>query len=91
MRESAVERSVCAHAKSLGWLVLKLSGPNLRGQPDRMFLKSGRAVFVEFKAPGKRPTALQAMWIRQLTAEGFVATYVDNAADGKKLLEELTK
>lgn len=91
MRESAVERAVCEYAKAMGWLVLKLSGTHDRGKPDRMFLRKGVAVFIEFKAPGKKPTALQERWLRQLTEEGFVAVYTDNVQDGKRLIDKITK
>ena len=58
MRESTIEKAVCAYAKLKGCLIVKLAGQNQRGQPDRLFIRSGRCLFVEFKAPGKHPTAL---------------------------------
>jgi hypothetical protein len=82
MRESAIEKVVTAHAKKLGWMSLKLSGAHDRGKPDRMYLRRGVTVFVEFKAPGKKPTALQMKWLHELRAEGFVTTWVDNAQAG---------
>jgi hypothetical protein len=89
MRESAIEKAVTAHAKKLGWMSLKLSGAHDRGKPDRMYLRRGVAVFVEFKAPGKKPTALQMKWLHELRAEGFVTTWVDNFEDGKKFFAGL--
>lgn len=78
MRESTVEKHWCDYAKKRGWIAVKLAGPNHRGIPDRVFLRNGRAVFVEFKAPGRKPTELQQKWIRDLHNAGFHAMTVDN-------------
>jgi hypothetical protein len=86
MTESNIERAVCAYAKNKGCLSLKLSGQNQRGQPDRMFLYQGRVLFVEFKAPGKRPTALQERWIDDLRRQGMFATSCDDIKKGKGLI-----
>jgi hypothetical protein len=90
MRESTIEKAVCAYAKSKGCLTLKLSGMNQRGQPDRMFIRSGRVLFIEFKSPGKQPTALQARWLDRLAQHTFHATSCDDIAAGKRLIDILT-
>ena len=90
MRESTIERAVCAYAKTKGCLTLKLSGQNQKGQPDRMFLRDGRIMFIEFKAPGKRPTALQARWLERLTEHTFAATFCDDIDVGKSFIDLLT-
>jgi hypothetical protein len=87
MRESTIERAVCAYAKSRGCLVLKLSGPNQKGQPDRMFIRGGRVLFIEFKAPGKKPTALQMKWIADLFLQGMSAYSCDDIEAGKKMID----
>ena len=87
MRESTIERAVCAYAKSKGCLSLKLAGQNQKGQPDRMFLFQGCVLFVEFKAPGKRPTSLQARWLDRLTNHAFHATTCDEIEAGKRLID----
>jgi len=90
MRESTIESAVCAYAKSKGCLSLKLSGQNQKGQPDRMFLFQGRILFVEFKAHGKQPTALQARWLDRLTDHSFLATSCDNVGKGQRLIDMIT-
>jgi hypothetical protein len=90
MRESTIEQAVCAYAKSKGCLTLKLSGQNQKGQPDRMFLYNGRVMFIEFKAPGKRPTALQARWLERLTDHAFYAAFCDDIDVGKSFIDLLT-
>jgi hypothetical protein len=89
MNESTIERTVTLHAKRLGWISLKLSGAHDRGKPDRMYLRRGVTVFIEFKAPGKLPTALQNKWIKDLREAGFKATWIDNFEDGKKFFTGL--
>ena len=90
MRESTIEQAVCAYAKAKGCLSLKLAGQNQKGQPDRMFLHQGRVLFVEFKAPGKRPTALQARWLDRLAHHTFHAACCDDIEAGKRLIDLIT-
>ena len=82
MKESTIEKAVCAYAKKQGCITMKLSGSNQRGQPDRMFIKGGRVLFVEFKAPSKLPTALQLRWLASLSNEGASVFVCDNIASG---------
>jgi transposase len=44
-------------------------------------LSPGRATFIEFKAPGKKPTPLQAAWHSRLRALGFEVHVIDNVSD----------
>ena len=88
MKESSIEKAVCDYARKYGAIVMKLSGPNQKGQPDRMFLKNGKVVFIEFKAPGKKPTALQERWIKQLIEQGFYADWCDDVENGTCILED---
>jgi hypothetical protein len=90
MRESTIEQAVCAYAKAKGCLSLKLAGQNQKGQPDRMFLYYGHVLFVEFKAPGKKPTALQARWLDRLADHMFHATSCDDIEAGKRLIDLIT-
>jgi Holliday junction resolvase len=89
MRESTIERAVCAYAKAKGCLVLKLAGPNQKGQPDSMFLRDGKVLFIEFKATGKRPTALQERFLRDLQLQNFNADWVDTVTDGCAMIEDI--
>jgi len=51
-----------------------------------MFLYHGRVLFIEFKAPGKKPTALQTRWLDLLTEHTFAATSCDDIEAGKRLI-----
>jgi len=83
MKESTIERAVCNYAKSKGCLVLKLAGPNQKGQPDRMFIKDGKMLFIEFKAPGKDLSPLQRKWFTDLQAQKMCVFFCDSIHDGK--------
>ena len=87
MRESTIERAVCAYAKAKGCLVMKLAGPNQKGQPDRMFIRNGKVLFIEFKAPGKLPTRLQYKWLDNLTLQGMKACWRDNIKEAKQVID----
>ena len=89
MRESTIEKAVCAYAKSKGCITLKLAGMNQRGQPDRLFIRDGKSLFLEIKAPGKNPTALQIKWLLDLTNQGMNAMWCNSIADGKKLIDRI--
>ena len=45
--------------------------------------------FIELKAPGKKPRALQKRRIKQLSALGFPCYVVDNADVIGKILDEI--
>lgn len=60
MLEKDIESALCARVKSLGGLCEKFVSPGRRSVPDRIVtLPGGVIVFVEVKAPGKKPTDLQ--------------------------------
>lgn len=60
IRERDIESALVVRVKALGGLCEKFTSPGKRSVPDRIVtMPGGRIVFVELKAPGKRPTALQ--------------------------------
>lgn len=89
MRESPIERKVCQAAKEDGWVV----HPKTRGRsgwPDRTFSKPQVTFFIEFKAPGKVPRALQERTLSDLRARGFEAHVIDNVEDGIALIKRMS-
>ncbi len=87
MRESKVEKSCKSWAKSEGWLSYKWVSPGNVGVPDQIFLKAGRIVFVEFKAPGKPLSVMQAKKAKDIIGCGFEVYKIDNIDDFKIILE----
>jgi hypothetical protein len=86
MLESTIEKAVVTWAKSNGWLSYKMTSQFARGWPDRLFIKTGRVVFIEFKAPGKKPTVKQQLVIDRLIAEQSEVYVIDNREDGINVL-----
>lgn len=82
MMEKHIETKCRQIAKARGHLFWKLTVQGYPGVPDRLMLSAtGRAVFIEFKAFGKKPTPLQAAWHTKLRALGFDVHVIDNVSD----------
>lgn len=88
MRESEVERPVVNYAKDHGCIVYKLNGAGERGKPDRLILKDGKALFLELKRPGEKPSLLQWHHIRKLRAQGFAAEWADTISTAIKHINQ---
>ena len=91
MRESKIESDICKKAQEKGWLTFKFVSPSQRGVPDRIWIRKGKIVFVEFKAPGKEPTKLQEKIISKIRSHLFQVEVVDSKESGMKLIESLEK
>jgi len=73
-RESVIERKVCDKATADGWYVRKYTTPARRSAPDRIFIKAGRVVFIEFKRDEDiGPTPAQARELQALREAGVEA------------------
>lgn len=82
IRERDIESKVCELAKRAGWLVYKFVSPSQRGVPDRIFIRQGRIVFIEFKAPGAMPTKLQWRMIERLRGQDCEVHVCDSVESG---------
>lgn len=78
IRESTVEAACVDLAVADGWLELKIAKSNRRGWPDRLFVKHGVYVWVEFKKPGEMPNRQQEKRHDELRAAGGVVLVVDD-------------
>jgi len=86
-RESHIEKRVCAAATANGWLVHPKAAHGTRGWPDRTFTTADRLIFVEFKAPGKKPTPLQTHTHTKLRAKGYEVFVIDSVEAGLELFK----
>ena len=58
--ESDVEKALVNRVKALGGMCEKFTSPGRRSVPDRIVtMPNGKIIFVELKAPGKKPTEKQ--------------------------------
>ena len=79
MLERDIEAHLVEGVKRLGGVAYKFTSPGRRNVPDRLcVLPGGRVVFVELKAPGKKPTAGQAREHRRLWDLGFPVRVCDS-------------
>jgi Holliday junction resolvase len=81
--EKEIEKALVKRVKELGGLCEKFTSPGRRSVPDRIVtLPGGRIVFVECKAPGKKPTELQLRdheRRRNLGCEVIIVNNMDDA------------
>jgi hypothetical protein len=62
MFEKTIEQILIRRVKELGGTCEKFTSPGRRAVPDRIVtLPGGRIIFVECKAPGRKPTILQQL------------------------------
>lgn len=90
MREREIEKYLVKEVKKQKGLCLKFVCPGMDGVPDRIvLLPSGGITFVEVKAPGKKPRALQLRRMKQLEQLGFKCFVVDSKETVLILLDEI--
>lgn len=80
MRETTVERRLCALTRRRGGLALKWVSPGVNGVPDRiLLLPGGRLFFVEVKTPDGRVSAIQRRMHDRFRRLGFTVHVVRDA------------
>jgi hypothetical protein len=79
MLERDIEQALVKRVKELGGMAEKFVSPTRRAVPDRIVtLPGGRVIFVELKAPGKKPTDLQARDHERRRALGCDVRVIDS-------------
>jgi hypothetical protein len=90
MLERDIERKVGLYAQEKGWLTMKFTSPGRRSVPDRIYISPrGQVVFIEFKAPGKKPTSLQEREHERLRKMKQIVLIVDDVEGGKRIIDFL--
>ena len=90
MREKVIEHALVMATRSKGGIVLKFTSPGFAGMPDRLvLLPGGRMGFVELKAPGRKPRALQTARHRLLRRLGFKVYVIDDTRQIAVVLNEI--
>ena len=92
MCENSIERRLVTEVERVGGWCLKLPAIHNAGLPDRICLfPGGRILFVELKAPGKKPRKIQLFMHRKIRALGFRVEVVDTPEQIKKIIKECEK
>lgn len=90
MLERVIESRLRQEAKKRGGMALKFVSPGMNGVPDRIvLLPGGKVAFVELKAPGKVPRALQEKRMGQLRKLGFLVYVLDGTERMGGILDEI--
>lgn len=91
-KEADLEAALRVYAKKRGCIFYKFVSPGHSGVPDRLIIgPTGKLLFLELKAPGRRPTTLQRLEIKKLTEQGVNATWTDSFTVGMDLIDALLK
>jgi len=88
MLERDIEKKSCQWAVAQGWMSMKLVSSNHRSVMDRMFVRRGRVVFIEFKTPKGKLTDGQTREIARFRAAGAEVHVARSLEDVKKILTE---
>lgn len=79
MRERDIESYLRNQVKKIKGIAYKFESPGNAGVPDRLvLLPNGKVQFIELKAPGKKPTALQLVQHQKLANLGFNVLVIDS-------------
>lgn len=77
--ESKLETKLKKRTEAEGGWCVKLLSNYITGLPDRLLLlPGGRVIFVEVKAPGKKPKRIQGIIHKRLRGLGFQVEVVDS-------------
>lgn len=80
IRESEIEAYLRDKVKAAGGRAWKWVSPGNVGVPDRIVMFPARIIFVEMKAPGRKPTAMQEAQHRNIRALGHIVEVLDTKA-----------
>jgi len=91
MRERNIETYLREQVRKAGGAAMKWVSPGNNGVPDRIvIMPGGRVVFVELKAPGRKPTQLQKYQHERLRVLGCDVRVIDSREGVDELVRELT-
>ena len=69
---------------------MKFTSPGFDGMPDRLvLLPGGKCGFVEVKAPGKKPRALQRVRHEMLKGLGFKVYVLDTKEQIEEIIDDI--
>lgn len=90
MREKEIEKKLTQAVKNMGGICPKFVSPGFDGMPDRIvLLPKGHMAFVEVKAPGRKPRALQLARHQLLQQLGFRVYVLDAEEQIEAILSQI--
>jgi hypothetical protein len=90
MLEKEIELQLVSSVKKKGGRAVKFTSPGFDGMPDRLvLLPGGKCGFVEVKAPGKKPRALQRVRHEMLKGLGFKVYVLDTKEQIEEIIDDI--
>ncbi len=86
MKESQLEKKCCLIAKQYQWWQTKINPSSKNGIPDRLFVKNGKYVWVEFKKKNGKRSKIQMFRQTEMKKYGMEIFTIDNFLDFCNLL-----
>lgn len=87
--EHSIAQVLVHAAADAGLTIRKLRWEGRVGAPDYVILASGRAFFVETKAPGEKPRPSQLAEFARLEKSGFPVAVVDTEDAAKQAIARI--
>lgn len=84
--ETGIEDRVVKFAKDAGWWVKKFTCPGSSGEPDRIFIRDGVVLFIEFKKKGQTLRDLQRRRHKEMQSFGALVYWFDNEKEAYEVL-----
>ena len=92
MNEKKIEQKLRDEVKRRGGLALKFVSPGFVGVPDRIVLMpDGNVGFVEVKAPGEVPRAVQVSVHKRFKRLGFKVFVLDNIESITHVIDDIER
>ena len=92
IREKDIENYLRDQVKKIGGIAYKFESPGNAGVPDRLVLLPGGQVhFVELKAPGKKPSALQLAQHRKINKLHSRVLIIDSKEKVDRFIDWVTQ
>ena len=90
MLEKEIEMQLMKAVKKMGGRAVKFMSPGFAGMPDRLvLLPGGKCGFVEVKAPGRKPRALQVVRHEMLKELGFKVYVLDAIGQIEEIINDI--
>lgn len=91
LSESRIEKEVTAYAGRRGWFSRGVQYRGRTGCPDRVFIRNGVTVWVEFKRFGEEPTEIQKREHQKFRQAGVTVHVIDNIPAGEMLFDSFER
>lgn len=88
--EGKVQDKANAHAKRRGAFCFKVESPTMNSLPDYAYShRNCGAFFIEYKAPGQKPTQLQNQRHQEMAAAGLTVYWTDSSRIAMEIIDDM--